>query len=101
VAVQLIWAAAATGCTQMLSVTSLRWVDCRRLAQHFVNNLWAMASTGPFYSITVRRWTALAQCHGTRQQPHRPSEAACETAANSKLAFGTADALAGMQQYLH
>lgn len=25
----------------------------RRLAQHFVNNLWAIASTTPFYSVRI------------------------------------------------
>lgn len=29
-------------------------VACRRLAQHVVNNLWAIASTTPFYSVKVR-----------------------------------------------
>ncbi|KIZ06091.1 1-acyl-sn-glycerol-3-phosphate acyltransferase [Monoraphidium neglectum] len=26
----------------------------RRLAQHFVNNLWAIASTVPFYGVTIK-----------------------------------------------
>lgn len=26
---------------------------CRRSAQHFVNNLWAKASTTPFYGVKV------------------------------------------------
>ena len=29
---------------------------CRRLAQHFVNNLWAKASTTPFYGVKVGIW---------------------------------------------
>lgn len=44
-------------------------VLCRRLAQHFVNNLWAIASTTPFYSVQVSSHSSsvplgAAHCHG-------------------------------------
>ena len=37
-------------------------VTCRRLAQHFVNNLWAIASTTPFYGVKVGVGVCVCVC---------------------------------------
>lgn len=56
-------------CTHAVSRT-----HARRLAQHFVNNLWAIASTTPFYSVearaTQRRTGAAALRTVSASAPH-------------------------------
>ena len=49
------------------------YVHCRRLAQHFVNNLWAKASTTPFYGVKVgacEYWHHAAACRCRHVRSH-------------------------------